>query len=113
MGRIFENFVVGELKKQKTWNKTIVNMYHFRVSSGQEVDIVLEDRSGNIVGIEVKSSERVIDQDFNGLKFLKERVKDKFIVGIVLYTGQLCSPVDKDLYVLSINSLWDDVWNPV
>ena len=110
MGRIVENFVVGELKKQATWNKTIVNMYHSRTVSGEEVDVILEDRAGNVVGIEIKSSETVGPEDFKGLKYLKEKIKDKFIMGIVLYTGSQYMPFDNKLCVLPINSLWDNTW---
>lgn len=110
MGKIFENFVVGELKKQATWNKTITQIYHCRTAGGEEIDIILEDRSGNIIGIEVKSSEAVTKDDFKGLKYLKEKIKDKFLMGIVLYTGSLYMPFDKNLFALPINSLWEDVW---
>ena len=109
-GKIVENFVVGELKKQATWSKTIVNMYHCRTVGGEEVDIVLEDRSGNVVGIEIKSSETVGPEDFKGLKYLKEKIKDKFVKGIVLYAGSQYLPFEKRLCVLPINSLWDSEW---
>ena len=107
MGKIVENFVVGELKKQATWNKTIIDMYHFRTVNGEEIDIILEDRSGNVVGIEIKSSETVGPKDFKGLRYLKEKIKEKFLMGIVLYTGSQYMPFDDKLYTLPINSLWD------
>jgi len=110
MGKIVENFVVGELKKQATWSTIMPNIYHCRTTVGMEVDIVLEDRSGNIVCIEVKSSENVGSDDFKGLKYLQEKVKDKFIMGIVLYAGSLMLPFSKDLYMMPIHSLWEDAW---
>jgi len=108
MGKIFENFIVGELKKQATWSKIIVNMYHCRTTEGQEVDVILEDRSGNIISIEIKNSETVGAQDFKGLTYLRDKVKEKFIMGIVLYTGSLCLPFDKNLYMMPVNGLWED-----
>lgn len=106
MGPVIENFVVNELNKQATWNKTKVKVYHYRTPTGQEVDIVLEDRAGNVVGIEIKSTEMVRSSDFNGLKYLNERVGDKFIKGIVLYQGSEYVPFGKNLIALPINSLW-------
>jgi uncharacterized protein len=111
-GKILENFVVGELQKQATWSKTSVAMYHCRTTAGEEVDVILEDRSGNIVGIEIKSSEKVTTDDFKGLKYLKEKVGEKFVMGIVLYTGSLCLPFDKGLYTMPINVLWEDAMEP-
>ncbi|MBI4682931.1 MAG: ATP-binding protein, partial [Nitrospirae bacterium] len=51
-GHLLETFVVMELRKQMTWNKTRCSLFYFRTSSGQEVDAVLEDIQGRIVGIE-------------------------------------------------------------
>jgi len=107
MGKIFENFVVGELKKQATWSKTTVNLHHFRTLRGEEVDLILEDRSGNIVGIEIKSNERVGADDFKGLKYLQDKMPDKFVKGIVMYIGSQCLPFGKDLWTLPVNALWE------
>lgn len=108
MGKKLENFVVSELKKQITWSKTIPQIYHFRTTSGEKVDVVLENRSGNIVGIEVKNSERVTQEDFKWLKYLQEKTKNKFLKGIVLYTGSQTLPFGENLYALPINSLWEN-----
>ena len=103
---MLKTVVSGELKKQATWSKKDVQLYHFRTTSGQEVDIILEDRSGNIVGVEVKSNERVTANDFKGLRYLQEKSKDKFITGIVMHTGKQCIPFDKKLYAIPISALW-------
>lgn len=63
-----------------------------RTSGGVQVDIVLEDRAGRIVGIEVKASDTVTAQDFKGLRYLEQELKDNFIKGIVLYTGSEVIP---------------------
>jgi len=107
MGGILENFVVSELKKQATWNKTRVQLYHFRTLNGEEVDIVLENLAGEIVGIEIKNNARVTHQDFKGMRYLQEKSKDKFIKGIILYTGTQYIPFGDNLYAMPINSLWE------
>ena len=109
MGKSLENFVVSELKKQATWSKVKVQIYHFRTTSGEEVDIVLENRSGDIVGIEIKNSEKITQEDFKGLRYLKEKGKDRFLKGIVLYTGSQALPFGENLYTLPINSLWESL----
>lgn len=108
-GKIIENFVMTELQKQATWNKKEIGIYHFRASSGEEVDIVLQDRSGNIIGIEIKNSSTVTPQDFKGIKYLREKAKNNFIKGIILYTGSQYIPFEKDLFALPINALWENI----
>jgi len=108
MGKIVENFVVGELKKQATWSKTTIKLYHCRTEGGAEVDVILEDRSGNIIGIEIKSNEKATQDDFKGLAYLQNKIKDKFLMGIVLHMGNQILPFGKNLYAVPINSLWEN-----
>jgi predicted AAA+ superfamily ATPase len=107
MGNIIENFIVSELKKQITWSTTRPELYHFRTSGGEEVDIILENRSGSIVAIEIKASESVDPKDFKGLRYLQEKAGNKFIQGIVLYAGSQYVPFGDKLSALPIHTLWD------
>lgn len=105
-GGFLENFIVGELYKQITWSNFRVRIFHYRTQQGNfEVDIVLENAAGFIVGIEVKSSETIHAGDFKGLKNLQESAGEKFVRGIVLYPGPRL-PFGKDLYALPISALW-------
>lgn len=104
-GQIFENFVVNELKKQITWSTMKPDIFHFRTSSGREVDIILENNQGLCVGIEVKLSSSVSEKNIAGLKFLKETLKTNFIKGIVIYTGQEIIPFDKDIFAVPVSAL--------
>lgn len=106
LGKVLENFVVTELLKQCSWSKSNVDMYHYRTATGSEVDVILEDRSGNIVGIEIKSSKMVIADDFKGLKQFQSENKKSFVNGIVLYNGDEIIPFGKNLFAMPMNSLW-------
>lgn len=106
MGGVLENFVVNELIKQASWSKARVSFYHFRTSDGVEVDIVMENAAGEIIGIEVKSSSTVTTQDFKGLSYLAEELGDKFIRGIVIYTGTTSYPHSEKICALPISALW-------
>ena len=74
--------------------------------AGREVDIVLEDRSGRIVGIEVKASATLGTNDIKGLKALAELAGKRFHRGIVLYTGQDAIPFGSRIHALPVSSLW-------
>ncbi len=106
-GPVLENFVISELDKQLTWNQVRAKLYHARTTTGIEVDIILEDAAGNLVGIEVKNSSTIGANDFKGLKFLQESAGRKFVQGIVLYTGSQHVPFAAKLSALPINVLWN------
>jgi uncharacterized protein len=106
-GAVIENFVIMELKKQISWSHTKPAMLHFRTQTGQEVDGVLEDRAGRIVGIEIKSAKSVGGQDFRGLRALAEAVGNRFFRGVVLYGGSEIVPFGSNLFAMPIDSLWD------
>lgn len=104
--RVFENFVIVELLKQTTWSDTIIKMFHYRTVTGIEVDVVLEDASGKVVGIEIKSGETIISDDFKGLKQLQKIVGKNFVAGIILYMGTKKIPFGENLWAMPVSSLW-------
>ena len=106
MGAALENFVVMELTKQITWSKGRPGLFHFRTQTGQEVDIVLENARGEIVGIEVKASSLVDSKDFKGLRVLAAATGERFRRGVVLYTGNEVLPFGPNLYAAPAAALW-------
>jgi predicted AAA+ superfamily ATPase len=106
LGHLLENFVAMELIKQMGWAKTRVKPFHFRTESGQEVDLVLEDAGGRIVGIEVKATVSLDARDLRGLKALAELCHDQFICGIVFYLGDAVVPFGKNLWAVPVAMAW-------
>lgn len=106
-GRVLENFVIAELYKQLSWCGLRVGIHHFRSVQGQEVDIVLEDAPGRIVGIEVKLSSSAAAKHFSGLKVLRELVGERWSAGVVLYTGEAVVPFSEKLWAAPISTLWE------
>jgi predicted AAA+ superfamily ATPase len=105
-GGVLENFAALELLKQRGWSKTQPTLHHFRTSNGDEVDVVLEDRAGNIVGVEVKASATIDANNFKGLKALADIAGDRFVRGIILYGGKEAVPFGKNLHALPLPALW-------
>jgi predicted AAA+ superfamily ATPase len=81
-----------ELLKQRGWSKLQPVLHHFRTHNGDEVDIVLADRAGRIVGIEVEASASINAGHFKGLKALAQAVGERFVRGIFFYTGSAAIP---------------------
>jgi predicted AAA+ superfamily ATPase len=104
-GRIFENFVAMELFKHASWSKEIVRIHHFRSQTGHEVDFVIEDSRGAVVGIEVKLSATPSPRDFSGLRLVREHLKKKFIRGVLVTTGNDIVPFEENLHAVPIRYL--------
>jgi predicted AAA+ superfamily ATPase len=70
-GQVLENFVIGEIGRQRTWAELSVQMFHYRDREQREVDLVLEANDGRVVGIDVKSSTTARAEDFRHLEHLR------------------------------------------
>jgi predicted AAA+ superfamily ATPase len=106
LGSLLENFVAMELRKQAGWSRTRAQLYHFRFVTGQEVDILLEDAAGNVVGVEIKAGATVSAADFRGLHALAAAAGPHFRCGVVLYLGGESIPFGAGMYALPLPALW-------
>lgn len=95
-----------ELKKQCTWSLVKPDLFHFRSHDGSEVDFILEEPGGRLVGVEVKASTAVANTDFKGLRYLADRVPMRFHRGIVLYTGAEMLSFGPKLHAVPLPALW-------
>jgi uncharacterized protein len=105
-GGFLENFVTMELRKQITWSRRRPRIHHYRTQTGDEVDLVLEDASGRIVGIEIKMGKTSTAAHFKGLRTLAAQAGESFVRGIVLYGGSDVIPYDRNMHALPIDALW-------
>lgn len=105
-GALLESFVVSEVMKLSTWSAIRPAFYHYRTKDQDEVDLVLEDRRGRIVGIEVKASATVTQSDFRGLRQLKEALGERFACGLVLHDSDRATPFGENLYAAPVSYLW-------
>jgi len=87
-GALLETWVYGELLKAISVTAEAWGIFHYRDKDQVEVDFVLENTEGQIIGIEVKASSTVFSQDFHGLRKLASLAKADWVTGIVLYNGE-------------------------
>ncbi|WP_234391214.1 ATP-binding protein [Nocardia suismassiliense] len=106
-GPLLEGFVLTELARQLTWSDEDVELFHYRTKDQVEVDAVLENRRGQVVGIEVKAASTVNPNDFRGLRHLAERLGNDFLAGIVLHTGQQTLPFGPKMLAMPVAALWE------
>ncbi len=105
-GGALENFVLMELRKHCAWSETQPQIYYWRTVSGQEVDLVLEDTAGRLVGVEVKASATLGGNDARGLQAMANAVGKRWLRGVVLYTGTEVVPFASNLHGLPLSLLW-------
>jgi predicted AAA+ superfamily ATPase len=106
LGPVLENFAVLELIKTAPWSRARPALFHLRTSTGQEVDVVLESRKRELVGVEIKASATVSEADFKPLKLMRELVGERFKCGVVLYAGKEPLPFGPRLWALPLQALW-------
>ena len=105
-GALLENLVFSELTKQLTWNETQARLYYYRTQTGQEVDFLLENMRGEIIGIEVKAAASVQNSDFNGLRSLASTLGKRFLRGFVLHPGKSIVPFAENMFSAPVSILW-------
>jgi predicted AAA+ superfamily ATPase len=105
-GGVVENLVLMELRKQSTWSTTQPELFYWRTASGQEVDVVLEDRAGRVVGVEVKAAATLSSNDVRGLQALATAAGKHWVRGVVLYAGTEVIPFSANLHGVPVSRLW-------
>jgi len=107
LGPLLEGFAAMEIARQLTWSEQRAEVYHYHTKDNVEVDLILENRRGHVVAIEVKAGSTVRAQDFRGLRHLAARVGDDLLVGIVLYTGRQTLPFGPRFRAIPLSVLWE------
>lgn len=105
-GSLLETFVVNELLRAAGWSDTRVRLFHFCSAARHEVDVVLEDHFGRVVGVKVRASATPGWHDFDGLRALRALVGERFVRGVVLYLGDAVRPFGDRVEAAPIAALW-------
>ncbi|MCX7992414.1 MAG: ATP-binding protein [Fimbriimonadales bacterium] len=105
-GRMLETFVGMELLKQIEYSDKPARLYHLRSSKGEEIDFVLEDEQGRLLGVEVKSGATVGAGDFKRLEQFGALLGERWAGGVVLYLGETALPFGERQWAMPVASLW-------
>lgn len=105
-GALLETFVYAELLKHTTWAEADYQILYYRDADQYEVDFVVENRAGELVGVEVKASATITEKDLRGLKRLQVLAGDTMRMGVILYDGTEALPLGDKLWAVPLSSLW-------
>ncbi|MCY3983157.1 MAG: ATP-binding protein [Roseovarius sp.] len=105
-GPLLESFIYAELLKHAAWSDHPYEFYHYRDKDKVEVDFVIERGLDELIGVEVKASATIREDDFKGLKRLQSVTGDAFKQGIVLYSGDKALSFGGKLQAVPVSALW-------
>jgi len=107
LGRIIETFVLAQLRPETQVSGHRPRLFHLRDKDARhEVDLIVEYAGNRVAGIEVKATAAPSSKDFQHLSWLRDRLGDRFIRGVVLYTGSAVVQVADRLVAAPISTLW-------
>lgn len=105
-GSMLETFATMELVKQSGWCDAQVELFFYRDAQQREVDVVIESAAGDVAGVEIKAAATVDRHDTRGLRYLRDKLGDRFKAGIVLHTGANTLTLDDRIHAVPLQGLW-------
>ncbi len=105
-GPILEGFVITELMRALSWSSRRPALMHYRGPRGAEVDVVIENRRGQVVAIEVKAGRDIGRRDVAALESMRDQLGERFLAGVILHCGTDPQPLGDRLRALPIRALW-------
>jgi len=105
-GNALESFVFGELLKHTTTASGDYRLMYYRDADKFEVDVVIENAAGQLVGVEVKAAATVKESDLRGLKKMASLAVRQFKMGVLLYDGTDTMPLAEGIWAAPLSTLW-------
>ena len=105
-GNVLETFAYGELQKHITTAKDDYRLLCYRDFDMFEVDVVIENAAGQLVGVEIKAAATIKAGDLHALKKLASMAGDQFKMGVLLYDGTETLPLGDRLWAAPLSTLW-------
>lgn len=109
-GPVLECFVYAELLRLASWSEDDFDLLMYRDKDQLEVDVVIANGLGQLVGVEVKASASVQPGHLAGLRRLASQAGDRFLGGVILYDGIQALPMGsvagRPIWALPVSSLW-------
>jgi len=105
-GSILETFVYSELLKHTSSAEGDYQLFYYRDHDQYEVDFIIENAAGHILGIDVKSGATVKKDDLRGLRRLAGAIGTGFKSGFILYDGTETISLGQSVWAVPISSLW-------
>lgn len=107
MGRVLDTFVAAQLRPEIDASALRPRLFHLRDKNGRhEIDLLAELGGDRIVAVEVKASASPARRDAAHLEWLRDRLGERFLSGVVLHTGPRAFPLSERIAAVPIAALW-------
>lgn len=107
LGRVLDTLVASQIRCELPLAEDRMTLYHLRTEQGrQEIDLLTERAGTDVIGLEVKASAAPSDADALHLGWLRDRLGDRFLGGVVLHTGPRAFQIGDRIVAAPIASLW-------
>ncbi|MFV1958502.1 MAG: ATP-binding protein [Planctomycetota bacterium] len=107
LGRVLDTFVAAHLRAEAAVARTRPRLHHLRQERGRhEVDLVLELDGRRVLGVEIKASSAPSRQDARHLRWLRDRIGERFVAGVLLHTGPATYSLGERITAAPISTLW-------
>lgn len=107
LGRVLDTFVATHLRADEPLARTRPRLYHLREEQGRhELDLLAELGGQRLVAVEVKASASPRESDARHLAWLRDRMGQRFVAGVVLHTGPRVYALGERLLAAPISTLW-------
>ncbi|MET0602635.1 MAG: ATP-binding protein [Baekduia sp.] len=104
-GKGCETFVINEVLKQTSWAGVETRAYHYQ-RRDEDVDLVLENRAGDIACVEVKTAATLRENDWRWLAKLRDARGSSFRAGVVVASVAQTTPLGDRLWAVPYSGLW-------
>lgn len=104
-GKALENFVAMEVVRHAEASRESPRVHHYR-RGRDEIDLILENRAGDICAMEVKASATIRDRDWRALARLRDARSKSFRCGVLFYAGSRTVPLGDRLFAVPLSGLW-------
>jgi predicted AAA+ superfamily ATPase len=108
LGRLLDTFVAAQLRSERATCEARPRFYHLREEHGRhEVDLIAELGGQDLLAFEVKANAAPTHRDGRHLAWLRDRIGERFLRGVVFHTGPRPFELSERITALPICSLWE------
>ena len=107
LGRLIETFVANQLLAEVAIDPSRPRLHHLRDRDGRhEVDLIADLGVRGLVAIEVKAQSAPSPRHARHLAWLRDRMGDRFLTGVLLHTGPAAFQLTDRIRAVPISAIW-------